>query len=307
MQQGGHLALTLPCRVGPTRKDGRGERCPRLPLWNRTGGPVIRVGAGCGWPLFVSRYILCASGSSAGVTLSELLMKTYQAVCGSCGVSFTTRHFYTLYCSNRCRQTARRLRVQLHRAKVMPKLLVAQGLEVRSWQGHAIQRRQADGFFNATAMCQACGKRWNHYQENAATQAYIQALAAVAGIPATDLILLRQGGTPSEQGTWIHPRLAIDLARWLSPQFAVWMDGWFLESMGSQPQPKPQQLHLAPASPATELLEDLPSWDLPSDLANWHAALDTLEESLDLEVKARASMIRGQLLLAEAGLERLAG
>lgn len=233
-------------------------------------------------------------------------MKTYQAVCGSCGVSFTTRHCYTLYCSNRCRQAAHRLRVQRHRAQVMSKLPVAQGLEVRSWQGHAIQRRQADGFVNATAMCQACGKRWNHYQENAATQAYIQALAAVAGIPATDLILLRQGGTPTEQGTWIHPRLAIDLARWLSPQFAVWMDGWFLESMGQpQRQPQAQQLQLAAASPAAELLEDLQSWDLPSDLANWYSALETLEGSLDLEVKARASMIRGHLLMAEAGLGRL--
>lgn len=188
----------------------------------------------------------------------------------------------------------------------MPKLpAVTQDLEVRSWQGHAIQRRQADGFVNATAMCQAHGKRWNDYQRIDATRAYIQALAAVAGIPATDLILLRQGGTPSGQGTWIHPRLAIDLARWLSPQFAVWMDGWFLESIGSQLQPKPQRLQLAPASPASELLDDLPSWDLSSDLANWHAALDTLEESLDLEVKARASMIRGHLLMAEAGLGRL--
>jgi hypothetical protein len=31
------------------------------------------------------------------------------------------------------------------------------------------------------------------------------------------------------RGTWIHPRLAVDLARWISPAFAVWMDGWFLE------------------------------------------------------------------------------
>lgn len=264
-----------------------------------------RVGAGR-WLALSRCAMLHTSGSSVGSTQSELLMKTYQAVCGSCGVVFTTRHCYTLYCSNRCRQAAHRLRVQQHRAQVRPKLpAVSQGLEVRSWQGHAIQRRQADGFVNATAMCQACGKRWNDYQRIDATQAYIQALAAVAGIPATDLILLRQGGIPSEQGTWIHPRLAIDLARWLSPQFAVWMDGWFLESMGSQPQPKPQQLQLAPASPATELLEDLPSWDLPSDLANWHAALDTLEASEDPRVRAQSLQIRAHLLMANSGIQQL--
>jgi hypothetical protein len=45
------------------------------------------------------------------------------------------------------------------------------------------------------------------------------------------LVQVIQGGPPHMQGTWIHPRLAIDLSRWLHPEFAVWMDGWFLESL----------------------------------------------------------------------------
>ena len=40
-----------------------------------------------------------------------------------------------------------------------------------------------------------------------------------------------QHGGPS-QGSWIHERVAVDLARWLSPDFAVWMDGWVLEGLG---------------------------------------------------------------------------
>ena len=111
-------------------------------------------------------------------------------------------------------------------------------IEAREWNGHAIQRRQVDGYVNATAMCRAGGKRWNHYQANDRTQDYIHALAADAGIPATGnqgLICSVQGGRPEFQGTWIHPRLAVDLARWISPQFAVWMDGWFLEQF--QPAP----------------------------------------------------------------------
>jgi len=117
-------------------------------------------------------------------------------------------------------------------------------IEAREWNGHAIQRRHADGYVNATAMCKAGGRRWNHYQTNERTQAYIHALAADAGIPATGnpgLICSIQGGRPELQGTWIHPRLAVDLARWISPSFAVWMDGWFLEQF----QPAP------PASPLT--------------------------------------------------------
>jgi hypothetical protein len=115
-------------------------------------------------------------------------------------------------------------------------------IEAREWNGHPIQRRQMDGYVNATAMCKAGGRRWNHYQTNERTQAYIHALAADAGIPATGnpgLICSIQGGRPELQGTWIHPRLAVDLARWISPGFAVWMDGWFLEQFQPAPPAPP--------------------------------------------------------------------
>lgn len=232
--------------------------------------------------------------------------KIYQGLCGSCGAQFSSSYCYTLYCSNACRQRAFRVRVQKQRRGLSSPPIAT--METRAWQGTPIARR-ADGFVNATAMCKANSKRWNNYFETDRASSYIETLSSVTGIPVTGfggLVQTRQGG--SDQGTWIHPRVAIDLARWISPGFAVWMDGWFLESMGQpQRQPQAQQLQLAAASPAAELLEDLPSWDLPSDLANWYSALETLEGSLDLEVKARASMIRGHLLMAEAGLGRLGG
>jgi hypothetical protein len=115
------------------------------------------------------------------------------------------------------------------------------GLAVRVWNDTPISRRISDGYVNATAMCQANRKRWNHYQSNERTYGYIHALAADTGIPATDLVVTSKGGRPELQGTWIHPRLAVDLARWISPQFAVWMDGWFLESI-QQPAPQSERL-----------------------------------------------------------------
>jgi hypothetical protein len=123
-----------------------------------------------------------------------------------------------------------------------------------------IQRRPADGYVNATAMCKAGGRRWNHYQANDRTEGYIAALAADAGIPATGnpgLIDSIKGGTPELQGTWIHPRLAVDLARWISPAFAVWMDGWFLEvaAQGRRPRPtrrQQQTREVQPAQPARQ-------------------------------------------------------
>jgi hypothetical protein len=129
------------------------------------------------------------------------------------------------------------------------------GTEERIWQGTAIQRREADGFVNATAMCKAGGREWFTYARSARTQEYVAALAEHLGVTA-DLRSPLQGspqnpatliqsittGPNDLRGTWIHPRLAIDLARWISPAFAVWMDGWFLESLTPALQPTRQRL-----------------------------------------------------------------
>lgn len=36
-----------------------------------------------------------------------------------------------------------------------------------------------------------------------------------------ELIEMKKGGRNDEKGTYVHPELAIDFARWLSPEFAV--------------------------------------------------------------------------------------
>jgi hypothetical protein len=68
-------------------------------------------------------------------------------------------------------------------------------------------------------MCRANVKLWRHYWENQSTQAFVTELSAVIGIPLMELVQTRQGGNPQLQGTWVHRRVALDLARWLSPQF----------------------------------------------------------------------------------------
>jgi hypothetical protein len=115
------------------------------------------------------------------------------------------------------------------------------GVQSRLWNGVAIQRRVADGYVNATRMCKANGKRWHDYIRYDRSQAYIDALAVALGSAGNPADLTRQvmTGPNHLRGTWVHPRLAVDLARWISPQFAVWMDGWFLESITTTPTPLP--------------------------------------------------------------------
>lgn len=113
------------------------------------------------------------------------------------------------------------------------------GLTVRAWNDAAIARRDEDGYANATAMCTANGKLWADYQRLSRTQAYLEALAASLDLTPADLVITTTTGPNEFRGTWIHPRLAVDLARWISPEFAVWMDGWFLEQINQPPAQAP--------------------------------------------------------------------
>jgi hypothetical protein len=172
----------------------------------------------------------------------------HQLSCTVCNTLFSACRSDTLYCGIACRQRASRQRrqpQQLPPAQNEP--FIMGGIEQRQWRGTDIQRRSHDGYVNATAMCSAGGKRWNHYVTNDRTSEYLQALSGSAGIPADRLVASVVTGPNELRGTWVHPRLAVDLARWISPAFAVWMDGWFLEGLQrSAPQAQHGGYTLAP-------------------------------------------------------------
>jgi len=149
----------------------------------------------------------------------------------------------------------------------------------RAWNGTPISRRTTDGFVNATAMCRANGKEWSKYRESDRCQTYLDALAETSEIRMFDLIESRQG---QGGGTWVHPQVAVDLARWISAPFAVWMDGWFLEEInGRASQVQDTQL----------LLPDV---------------LTTVERSLVLLEKLGGVDDRAQLLLKDIVLNHAA-
>ncbi|WP_170956242.1 KilA-N domain-containing protein [Cohaesibacter gelatinilyticus] len=85
-----------------------------------------------------------------------------------------------------------------------------------------IQQRPDDGYLSATAMCKATGKLWGNYYQNDTTKAYLSALAGSIGIPIDRLVVKIMKGPNDQRGTWVHPKVAIHLAQWLSPEFAVW-------------------------------------------------------------------------------------
>ena len=110
-------------------------------------------------------------------------------------------------------------------------------------KGEIVTQRPRDGYINATAMCKAAGKLFGHYRENNRTQAFLEVLSSDIGIPISDLVQSMKGGIPELQGTWVHHRVAINLAQWLSPEFDVMVSGWVEDWLTNKDRPN-QPLHV---------------------------------------------------------------
>ncbi len=88
-------------------------------------------------------------------------------------------------------------------------------------------RFNGDGWLHATEIAERFGKRANDWASLPSTGSYIEALArnlntGKSGISSSsDFIKTKRG---KHGGTWLHPKLAVAFARWLSDDFAVWCD-----------------------------------------------------------------------------------
>ena len=120
-------------------------------------------------------------------------------------------------------------------------------INIEPIQGVRVRMRQDDGYINASELCKAAGKKFNDWSRLDTTKEYLEVLSVetgipvsgipetgipvsgipetgipVSGIPETGLIEIKKGGNnKKEQGTWVHPDVAINIANWCSPLFAV--------------------------------------------------------------------------------------
>ena len=80
-----------------------------------------------------------------------------------------------------------------------------------------VKLRLSDGYGSLTHMCKAGGKKPNDYMRLEKTKAFVEKLSSVTGCPVTELIEKNNGG--KDQGTWVHPRILINAAQWVSVDF----------------------------------------------------------------------------------------
>lgn len=96
-----------------------------------------------------------------------------------------------------------------------------------SYQGQPV-RFNTDGWINATEAAGRFGKKPAHWLELDSTKEYIKKLSArmaIGNVGKSDITLvLAKRGRSSDSGTWLHPKLAVKFARWLSIDFEIWCD-----------------------------------------------------------------------------------
>lgn len=124
------------------------------------------------------------------------------------------------------------------------------------YDGNPISFNQ-DGWINATEVASRNGKRVNEWLRLHETMEYMAAIAKVLGMHfdppllqrksskkvvggksgfrpqlnlCNDLVDVRRGSPKQGGGTWLHPKLAVVFARWISVSFAVQCD-MYIESI----------------------------------------------------------------------------
>ena len=104
-------------------------------------------------------------------------------------------------------------------------------LQIFKYQDSPIQFEEVDGILmaNATLMCKPFGKISKDWLKSDQTKRYIAAISDRTKIPSADLVIVKKGGM--EQGTWIHEKLILPLARFLSTDFEIWCDERISELM----------------------------------------------------------------------------
>lgn len=78
-------------------------------------------------------------------------------------------------------------------------------------------------------MCKATGKLFTVRMGLKSTKEYLVSMWVNIGIPVLDLVNKNTGG--EHLGTWVNPKVAVNLAQWLSPVFAVQVSNWIYDLM----------------------------------------------------------------------------
>lgn len=106
---------------------------------------------------------------------------------------------------------------------------------------------------NATQMAKPFGKRPAKWLELTSTKEFLSKLIAIRKSD-TDMVVTESGGANGGKkgggGTWMHEDVALEFARWLSPEFAIWCNDRIKELLRHGMTATPQTIDAIIADPA---------------------------------------------------------
>lgn len=158
-----------------------------------------------------------------------------------------------------------------------------------SYNGKEFNQRE-DGFVNLGQLCATHGKRYPDWRRLKGADEYLAAVArsltqqGVHIFTAENLVVSDVNAIGGDAGTWGHPLVAIEVARWISPDFGVWCNQHIkvlLETgQTSTQQQEPRQLPQRDAVEYITAAKDLQS--LPDGILKALLA-DTLADEIALK------------------------
>ena len=185
--------------------------------------------------------------------------------------------------------------------------MTKQNLITHQISGVSVLQRESDGFFNATVMCKVASKRINNYLRNDITTEYLEALSADMGIPITALVqAVRGGNVQTNQGTWVHPKVAIHLAQWLSPDFAVQVTNLVMDWMNGGAPPPPQIPTQQKSLPNGHEHYTLHKWQGSELISTQVVTFPVLQKLIDSDYPSSALLSRADLLNTQEQVRHLA-
>lgn len=96
----------------------------------------------------------------------------------------------------------------------------------------AIERRSDNVWVNMTQMARPFGrsKRPDNWLKTKEAKEYLTVLSVSTKIDTADLVIVKQGGTPEEQGTWCTDyRIAMRFAQWLDVKYSIQVDSLLVQ------------------------------------------------------------------------------
>lgn len=97
-----------------------------------------------------------------------------------------------------------------------------------------------DMFFNATEISKQFGKRPTDFWKQSQNTDYLTSLVTLSGGSEKDYVRTQNGG--KYKGTWLHQKLALQFARWLSSDLAVMLDDWIIKRLKEEEARKKARL-----------------------------------------------------------------